>query len=228
MFVRIQTRPQTRLPWATFAIVLLATAAFVGLSLLSPEARQAWLQTWGVVPAALIDRSAEGFAGLIAARPQTLLTALLIHADWLHLLGNLIFVVIFGVPAERALGMPRFLLLFLVAGLIGNLAAAWSLDSLRSPIIGASGAVSGVVGAWIALFPRARLGVVLPLGVFLEFVRLPGWALIGFWVLLQVLFTLAGPEFGEVAWVAHLTGFAVGVALAMAWRPYLTRRARSA
>ncbi len=96
-----------------------------------------------------------------------LFTALFLHADWAHLLGNLVFLLIFGLPAERTMGPGRFLLLFLFGGAVANLAAVLSIDNPDRVVIGASGAVSAVIGAYLALFPSARLGVVLPLGLFL-------------------------------------------------------------
>src|SRR5690606_16098463 len=106
--------------------------------------------------------------------------------------------------------------LFLVCGALANLAAAISLQHTHAVVIvGASGAISGVIGAYLALFPRAHLGFVVPLGLFLEFVRTPASLLIAIWALLQVVFTFVGPAFGAVAWWAHLTGFCIGVAMAL-------------
>ena len=138
----------------------------------------------------------------------------------------MLFLVIFGLPAERALGPLRFLLLFLVCGAAANLAAAFSLHTPQSVIVGASGAVSGIIGVYLALFPRARLGLVLPLGLFLEFVRTPASLLIGIWALLQVIFTWVGPAFGAVAWWAHLSGFALGILFALIARPAIAKRLR--
>ena len=93
-------------------------------------------------------------------------------------------------------------------------------------VIGASGAVSAVIGAYLALFPTAKLGVVLPLGLFLEFVRAPASLLIGIWVLMQVGFAYIGPAFGEVAWSAHVAGFLFGVLFALVARRGIARRLR--
>jgi len=159
-------------------------------------------------------------------RGLRLLTALFLHADWIHLLGNLVFLLIFGLPAERVMGPWRFLLLFLLGGAVANLAAVLLIGAPHRLVIGASGAVSAVIGAYLALFPRARLGVVLPLGLFLEFVRAPASLLIGIWALLQVGFAYIGPAFGEIAWVAHLAGFLFGLAFAFLQRGAVARRLR--
>jgi membrane associated rhomboid family serine protease len=118
------------------------------------------------------------------------------------------------------------LALFLVGGAAGNLVAALLIGEPARVIIGASGGISALVGAYLVLFPKARLGVVVPLGLWLEFIKLPAAALIGLWVLLQLAFTYAGPAFGAMAWSAHLTGFAVGVVMAVLFRPSLRRQSR--
>jgi membrane associated rhomboid family serine protease len=155
-----------------------------------------------------------------------LFSALFLHADWVHLLGNLIFLLIFGLPSERVMGGSRFLVLFLVGGATANLAAVLAIDAPDRIIIGASGAVSAVIGAYLALFPGAKLGVVLPLGLFLEFVRVPASLLIGLWALLQVVFAYSGPAFGAVAWPAHIAGFLFGIIFALATRAAIARRLR--
>ncbi|HJU25215.1 MAG TPA: rhomboid family intramembrane serine protease, partial [Rhodanobacteraceae bacterium] len=161
--------------------------------------------------------------GWLLLRP---LTSLFMHADWLHLLGNLLFLVIFGLPAERALGSRRFLVLFLVGGAFANLVGAWTLSGQSRPIVGCSGAVSAILGAYLALFPRAQLGLVLPLGLYFQFIRVPAALLIGMWVLLQLLFTWAGPAFGTVVWWAHIAGFGFGILFAVVSRGAVERRLR--
>jgi len=155
-----------------------------------------------------------------------LFTALFLHADWSHLLGNLVFLLIFGLPAERVLGPWRLMLLFLLGGAAANLTAIYTMGSPDQIIIGASGAVSALIGTYLALFPGARLGVVIPLGLFLEFVRAPAYLLIGVWAVLQVVFAYIGPTFGMVAWWAHIAGFAFGVAYGIHVRAAIARRLR--
>jgi len=142
------------------------------------------------------------------------------------MLGNLVFLLIFGMPAERKLGSLRLLILFLLGGAVANLATALTIDNPSRLIIGASGSVSAIIGTYLALFPRARLGVVIPLGLFLEFVRAPASLLIGIWALLQVGFAYIGPAFGEVAWVAHLAGLVFGLVFAFLQRGAIARRLR--
>ena len=207
MFVHVDKRPKARSPWLTFVLIVVCVALFVWL-VQTPEGERAqFAREWGMVPSRLF-------------------TALFIHAGWLHLTGDMLFLMILGVPAERALGTWRFLFLFLVGGALANLAQALSLATATAPIVGSSGAVSAIIGAYLGLFPRARLGLVLPLGFFLEFVRIPALLLISFWALLQVAFTFVGPAFGAVAWWTHIVGFLLGILFAMIARPAIARRLR--
>jgi membrane associated rhomboid family serine protease len=155
-----------------------------------------------------------------------LVTALFLHGSLWHLIGNGLFLLIFGVPAERALGSWRLLLLFVVGGALANLAAALLIVEPDRILIGASGGISALIGAYLILFPRARLGVVVPLGLWLEFVRAPAALLIGLWAALQLIFTFVGPSMGAVAWWAHLAGFLSGVVMAILFRPHVARQAR--
>ena len=222
MFVDVPSRHHAHLRWVTPALVVTCVACYLWLMLSAPATRYAVLGNWGTVPAHLFQhgKALEGWSWL---RP---LTSLFMHADWMHLLGNMLFLVIFGLPAERALGSRRFLALFLIGGAFANLVGAWTLSSQLRPIIGCSGAVSAMLGAYLALFPRAHLGLVLPLGLYLQFIRVPAALLIGMWVLLQLLFTWAGPGFGTVVWWAHLAGFGFGILFAVISRGAVERRLR--
>lgn len=226
MFVHVEQRRKPHLPWATIAIIGSCVLVSLWLAALPSEEHLRLLRHWGTVPAKLFDPQAPTLQQLFEQRGLRLVTALFIHADWLHLAGNLLFLMIFGLPTERALGAWRFPALFLIGGAIANLVGALTLASANEPIVGSSGGVSAIVGAYLALFPRARLGLVIPLGLFLEFVRVPAPLLIGFWILLQVLFTFIGPAFGAVVWWTHIAGFLIGFLFAMISRPAVARRLR--
>lgn len=199
---------------------MVCVSSFVWLSLLPMPQRIHLVGSWGLVPARLMGDGWQTLEGL------RLISALFVHADWLHLVGNLLFLVIFGVPTERGLGRGLYLCLFLVGGALANLAGAFSVAHASMAIVGCSGAVSAVMGAYLALYPRASLGVVLPLGFYFEFVRVPALLLIGLWVLLQLMFTWAGPSFGAVVWWTHIAGFVFGLLAAVLIRPALARRQR--
>ena len=225
MFVALPTRERPALRWATPLLLIASSAVFVWASTRPGAAQRALLLDWGALAAGLA--SAQNWRdALVDGSVLRLFTALFLHADWAHLLGNLVFLLIFGLPAERAMGPWRFLALFLLGGALSNLVAVLFAGTPDRLVIGASGAVSAVIGAYLALFPRARLGVVLPLGLFLEFVRAPASLLIGIWVLLQVGFAYIGPAFGEVAWTAHVAGFGFGALFALLVRGAIARRMR--
>ena len=225
MFVSLPTRTRPTLRWATPLLLLASAGVFVWASNQPGAAQRALLLDWGALAGVLQSPQAWHDA-LRDGSVLRLFTALFLHADWAHLVGNLVFLLIFGLPAERAMGPWRFLALFLIGGAAANLAAVLFAGSPDRLIIGASGAVSAVIGAYLALFPRARLGVVLPLGLFLEFVRAPASLLIGIWALLQIGFAYIGPAFGEVAWSAHIAGFGFGVLFALLLRGSIARSMR--
>ena len=225
MFVALPTRSRPSLRWATPVLFALLWLAYLWASTRPASARRLWLLDWGALtggPALAATWQALWSEG----HWLRLFSALFLHADWAHLTGNLVFLLIFGLPAERVMGPWRLLLLFLLGGAVANLAAVLAIGAPDRLVVGASGAVSALIGAYLALFPRARLGVVLPLGLFLEFVRAPASLLIGIWVLLQVVFAYIGPAFGAVAWAAHIAGFAFGVLYALFVRAAIARRLR--
>lgn len=220
-------RQQARalVPWATLVLLLLCVAVFLVLWSLPPLERRARVIAWGAVPADLFDPTESLLIRLRDDLPR-LFTALFVHEDVWHLAGNLLFLVLFGFAAERALGNLRFLGLFLGSGALSVLAAAWLASSRHQVVIGSSGAVSAVLGAYLWLFPRARLGLIVPFGLYFETIRVSAAGLLGFWAALQLLMTLAGPGFGHVAWSAHGAGFAAGILFAILHRATLPRTAQ--
>ncbi|HRN62821.1 MAG TPA: rhomboid family intramembrane serine protease [Luteimonas sp.] len=225
MFVSVPTRTRASRRWATPLLAALLWAAFVWMQSQPDASRQALMLDWGALTASPGDL-APWQAWADPQRWLRLFTALFLHADWAHLLGNLVFLLIFGLPAERVMGPWRLLALFCLGGTLANLFAALVIGIPDRLIIGASGAVSALIGAYLALFPQARLGVVVPLGLFLEFVRAPASLLIGMWALLQIVFAYIGPAFGAVAWAAHAAGFGFGILFAIASRGAIARRLR--
>jgi membrane associated rhomboid family serine protease len=225
MFVSIPSRKKPALRWATPALFATLWIAFLWATTRSHATHDSLVTRWGALSGGLASPDAW-LAALREGAALRLFTALFLHADWAHLLGNLVFLLIFGLPAERTMGPWRFLVLFLLGGAVANLAAVLTIGAPDRVIIGASGAVSAVIGAYLALFPTAKLGVVLPLGLFLEFVKAPASLLIGIWALLQVLFAYIGPAFGAVAWSAHIAGFLFGVIFALFVRAAIARRLR--
>lgn len=225
MFVGIRTRQHRQFLWATPLVFAALWLSYVVAAVQAPAGRIAATLDWGVLTGGLdsIQAWRQAFADGSVLR---LFSGLFLHADWIHLLGNLVFLLIFGLPAERTMGGWRLVLLFLLGGAFSNLAAVLAIGAPDRVVIGASGAVSSLIGAYLALFPGARLGVVLPLGLFLQFVRVPAFLLIGMWALLQLGFAYSGPAFGAVAWPAHIAGFVFGVLFALLTRAAIARRLR--
>jgi membrane associated rhomboid family serine protease len=153
------------------------------------------------------------------SRIHTLLTSVFLHQDIFHVAGNCLFLWVFGRSLERLFGLPIFLLAFPFLGIVGLL-AHWALfPASRAPVIGASGAIATLMGAYLALFPAARMRMVLFLGIFFKRFQVPAWAFLLYWGALQLLSLVFGSG-GEdnVAYAVHVGGFAVGVLAAMVWK----------
>jgi len=148
--------------------------------------------------------------------PLTILTAMFMHGGWIHLLSNMLYLWIFGDNIEDTLGHLKYLVFYIVCGLIASLFHILTNLNSLVPTIGASGAIAGVMGAYIFLFPRARIRTLLILVIFIQVVRIPAIIVLGYWILIQVLSGFA--EFGSrtgggIAWFAHIGGFIAGIVL---------------
>jgi membrane associated rhomboid family serine protease len=209
------SKPHPRFPWVTLTIFLLCTGIKLLHSGMTPLARNAMLELGGVIPSQLALMFNQPLAGWADYQLLTLVSALFIHASWLHLLGNTIYLWVFGLPLERRLGGLGMLTVFVLGGALANLFVALRLPELTSPIVGASGAVSTVVGAYLILFPSRLIGMLLPLGLYLQFARVPAVIVIGSWFTLQLVYTVLGPITGVVAWWTHMAGFALGLIFAL-------------
>lgn len=165
------------------------------------RAQAAYFQRWGVVPYTMWDG---------AVRPLlTPLTALFLHANWMHLLGNVLFLCIFGGPVEQRTGPVRFALCYLSVGYIAMLCYAAAHHDSAQTLVGASGAVSGVLGAFLYLYPRARVTSVFPFLFFLP-LRFPAWLVLLFWLTLQWIAARGDTDGPGVAYLAHVVGFTLG------------------
>jgi len=145
----------------------------------------------------------------------TLISYMFVHAGWLHLLGNMLCLWVFGDEVEDTLGRPRFIVFYLLCGMAAALAQGALDPQSTAPVVGASGAITGLFGACLVLTPRAYLNVRVPIFIFWGAARMPAYAVLGFWFGLQLLYDLAGPEIGGgVAFGAHIGGFIAGMLLA--------------
>lgn len=201
-----------------FVLSVVALAVMLGTVVVPGQGVTAWIDFWGFKPARV--------AADLAAWPRldnhmavaSLFTALFAHSGWLHLAGNVAYLWVFGIPVERAIGHVRFVFAFLFLGALANLFVALHIPELERTIIGASGGVSAVIGVYLGLFPARRIGLWLPLGLFLQFARIPALLVIGSWFTLQVLYTVFGPMSDAVAWRTHVAGFLAGVLAAVVLR----------
>jgi membrane associated rhomboid family serine protease len=145
-----------------------------------------------------------------------LVTSMFLHGSWMHLIGNMWFLWIFGNNVEDSMGRVRFVLFYLLSGLAAAGGQVALTPSSPVPMVGASGAISGVMGAYLVLYPRVRVWTLVPIGFFLTSFALPAWTMLVYWLLLQLLsgvLTLGGESVGGVAFWAHIGGFLAGLAL---------------
>ena len=143
----------------------------------------------------------------------TLLTSIFMHGGWMHLIGNMFFLWIFGNNIEDAMGRVRFALFYLVCGLAASFCHILADPDSTIPTLGASGAISGVLGAYLVLYPKARILTMVPLGFFLQMMRLPAALFLPIWFAMQIFGVLRPSSGGGVAWWAHIGGFVAGLVL---------------
>jgi membrane associated rhomboid family serine protease len=159
----------------------------------------------------------EGVVCLTDPGPQYshLVTSMFLHGSWMHLLGNMWFLWLFGNNIEDSMTRPRFVAFYLLCGLGAALAQVLADPNSEIPMVGASGAISGVMGAYLVLFPRVRVYTMVPLGFFLHQMALPAWVMLLYWMFLQFIggVTSIATEGGGVAFWAHIGGFVAGVVL---------------
>jgi membrane associated rhomboid family serine protease len=201
--------PSRTVPFVTVTLILINAAAWVlELSLSQQGQLDHFIRLYGVVPGAF--------------RPVTLLTSMFLHGGWLHVIGNMWWLWIFGDNVEDEFGHGRFLVFYLLCGLTAALGQIVMDPTSRLPTIGASGAIAGVMGAYFVLYPRSRVLTVIPPFVF-GVIEVPAVFLLGFWFLMQLLnagavAATANTAGGGVAFAAHVAGFAVGVLGVFAFR----------
>ena len=198
-----EKRVWIRRPWATYAIMALCVLlwlpqAFADDAEALRRIEQTFL-TFGVIPKELAL--------------HTLVSATFLHAGFLHLFGNMLYLHIFADNVEDALGHKRFIFFFLLCGVIASLVHVVLFSDSDVPLVGASGAISGVLGAYLVLYPKAK--ILVPILFFPVFIS--AWLVIGFWFIFQIL-NSAGSAASGVAWFAHLGGFVAGLVLVFRFR----------
>jgi membrane associated rhomboid family serine protease len=208
-----------RPPYAIYAVVAAVILGFAA-ELYLGDALPHYIQRLGLIPEKLWRPERYGATRLSAA--AALFTSLFLHGSWPHLLGNLWFLAVFGRGVEGRLGHGRFLLLYFACGVSGGICQVLASPGAALPVIGASGAIAGVLGAYLALFPRARVLALVPLLVFYPVLELPAALFLGVWAWLQLASGYAAilePGGVSIAWFAHLGGFGSGAILAALLKP---------
>jgi membrane associated rhomboid family serine protease len=195
--------PSRTFPFFVVIFIALNTAAFLFEVSLSDRALQSLLFTYGVVPAQL--------------QLLTVFTSMFLHGGWLHFLGNMLYLWIFGDNVEDRLGHGRFVLFYFACGAAAALAHAWVNPASRVPTIGASGAIAGVMGAYFVLYPNSRVLALVPLVIIMEVIEVPAIVFLGIWFLMQFFSGVGslaetGVKTGGVAFWAHVAGFLSGIA----------------
>jgi membrane associated rhomboid family serine protease len=205
--------PTTRKPIVTIALIVTCVLVYLWQSQLGPRQQAALAYGFGFVPALLFTdaRLPAQLPHLPAA--MTLLSSMFLHGGFMHLAGNMLYLWVFGNNIEDVCGHLRFALFYLLCGLAAAFAQALPDPASEIPMIGASGAISGVLGAYLVLFPHARVYTLVPIGLIFFTTIKAGW-LLGFWFIFQLVSGLSvNPAEGGVAFWAHIGGFVAGVAL---------------
>lgn len=193
--------PSRSFPWVNVILILTNSIIFFWEVSLGSHARSL-IEGYGVIPHELLNLGVPRF--------HTLFTSMFLHGGWGHIIGNMLYLWIFGDNVEDCLGKIRYLFFYILCGLVASMAHIATSAGSVIPTIGASGAISGVLGGYILLYPRAGVWTFIFFGFFIRMVKVPAFVLLGFWILLQVLYATAG--LGGVAWFAHIGGFFAGLA----------------
>ena len=200
------TARRRRLPLVTWLLIAANIAIFVYEVGFSPAALERFIRTWGVVPAQLF------------AQPQiewvTILTSMFLHGGWLHILSNMWVLFIFGDNVEERMGGLSYLLFYLLSGVAAALLQSFLMPSSSEPMIGASGAIAGVLGAYLILFPHARVASLVPILFIFTVIQVPATLFLLFWFVSQLFsgwLAIGGAAGSGVAWWAHVGGFLFGI-----------------
>jgi membrane associated rhomboid family serine protease len=227
MFPYRDDNPTVLPPYFTIGIIAINVLAWVlvqGMG--TPDALARSVCNLGLVPGELLGTAAPGTS--VALGPgvfcvvdptpsyATVLTSMFMHGGWLHLLGNMWFLWIFGNNIEDSMGHLKFVVFYLLCGVAAAFAQIVVDPDAVIPMVGASGAISGVLGGYVILYPRARIHTIIPFGLYATRMQLPAFAMLGIWIVLQILggVTAASQaQKGGVAFMAHIGGFVAGMAL---------------
>ena len=211
--------PSGTFPGVTVAIILACLGAFL-FELSAGKGIEQVFASFALVPSTItygLETGTIGWGGAILP----FFTSMFLHGGWLHLVGNMWFLWIFGDNVEDMLGPVRYLAFYLICGLAAGATHYFLSPTSNLPTVGASGAIAGVLGGYAVLFPGARVLTLVPLGFIFRLIEMPAWVLLGIWLLIQAVsgFATLGAAGGGVAWGAHVGGFVTGLILVRLFRP---------
>ncbi len=211
--------PTRSVPIVTIGLVLACCAIFAWQLSLHDRSLLLAVHSYGAIPEVVLGHAKLGRSLAHIPPWATLITSMFLHGGWSHLLGNMLFLWIFGNNVEDAMGSVRFLVFYLLSGVAAAMTHVIAHPDSVEPMIGASGAISGVLGAYFVLHPFANIRALLFLLVFVTWIDLPAWIFLGYWFAAQALNILNANHESNIAWWAHFGGFLVGAAL-IPWFKY--------
>lgn len=210
--IRDSMRSET-FPIMNLSIIVINVLVFVLELSLDEQGLTAFLYTFGIVPFSVTNNLLTGNLGMGLFVP--FLTTMFLHGGWVHLIGNMLFLWVFGDNIEDRLGNLRYLLFYLLVGVAATIGQILIDPLAREPLVGASGAIAGILGAYILCYPKSKIVTLLPIFFFFTFVEVPALFFLILWFLIQAFNGLAsiGATGNAVAWWAHIGGFVAGMAL---------------
>ena len=204
----------TRLrPWVTVSIIICCLATFLWQLSLSETDFDRAVFSLGMIPSVLIGPHFLPTELRVVPSIFTVITSMFLHGGWLHLLGNMLYLWIFGDNVEDILGKVAFVLFYLACGIVAVFTQAIPEPDSTIPMIGASGAISGILGAYVVFFPKHKVRVAIPFGFFIQILRLPAYVVLLFWFIFQLISSAGAGTGGGVAFRAHIGGFVAGLVL---------------
>ncbi|MEA1996083.1 MAG: rhomboid family intramembrane serine protease [Gemmatimonadota bacterium] len=218
--------PTRRKPFVTVGLIAINCLVFIYQVSLPEKETLDLIYLFGAVPAVVTHFPAWGLTG--TNHPAlTLVSSMFLHGGLIHLLGNMLYLWIFGNNVEDSMGHLRFIVFYLACGLIAAAAQVFNAPHSEIPMIGASGAISGVLGAYLVIHPFARVHTLIFIFIFIRVVTLPAIIVLGIWFLLQIMSSLyIAPDAAGVAWMAHIGGFIAGMILISFFQKSHRRRFR--
>lgn len=221
--------PTRRFPIINLLFIVTNVVVFLYEISLSTRALDNLVMAWGVIPSNIFFALANPFEAPLTVW-LTLITSQFLHGGWAHIIGNMLFLWVFGDNIEDVLGHFGYLIFYLLAGIAAALIQVLVMGPLRIPTIGASGAIAGVLGAYLILYPTARIGILLPIFFFFTTIDLPALLVIGWWFVQQFFYglgSLTTTAVGGVAFWAHVGGFIAGLLMILPFRGYAQRQRRA-